>query len=248
MSAIAPSRAFRLNVEEAFRCIARDSRWPTKVGLGAVFSFLSLVLVGAVLVQGYLLTYIERVARAEPAPLPEWDDYGELLRKGAIASLVQIAYYAPLLLALGLIVGSNVGFVLASIVASSGQGGAGALVGLGVMLTIAGYILLFAVVIVAAALLPAAQAQLALHDADLAAAFRLREVVGFISRYRGQYTLAVLIGFAANALLGQLGYLACCIGVFATTFASQLFQAHLIGQLCWHERLTRGALNRAEPY
>src|SRR2546423_108655 len=68
MSAIVPSpaqaRPFRLNVEEAFRFLARDREWPGKLGLGAVFSFLSPGVVGTLLVNGYLLALMERVARA----------------------------------------------------------------------------------------------------------------------------------------------------------------------------------------
>ena len=53
-----------------------------KLALGALFSLLSMVVVGGILTQGYLLLLAERVARAEPQPLPEWDDFGEILRQG----------------------------------------------------------------------------------------------------------------------------------------------------------------------
>jgi hypothetical protein len=244
MSAIvpspAPARPFRLNVEEAFRFLARDREWPGKLGLGAVFSFLSLVFVGSLLVNGYLLTLMERVARAEPLPLPEWEDYGELLRKGAIVFVVDLAYYLPFWIIFGIFFVVNFALILALAGLSSGNSG-GAAAGAGLasltlfLLMALALVLGFAISLI----LPAAHAQLALHDADLAAAFRMREVFDFIRRHKGQYALAALLGLAARSGLATVGYLLCFVGFFATNFASQLFLAHMIGQLCWHERVTR---------
>lgn len=121
MAAIASSRDFRLNINEAFNFIARDPAWPRKLGLGAVFSLLSLVLVGAVLVQGYLLTVMERVARAEPEPLPEWDDFGELLRKGLIGWVVSLIYYIPYVALLALIYFGYIGLAIGLPLSSSGN-------------------------------------------------------------------------------------------------------------------------------
>jgi hypothetical protein len=248
MSAIVPSparaRPFRINVEEAVRFVARDREWPGKLGLGAVFSLLSIVLVGYILVEGYLLTFTERVARAEPLPLPEWDEWGELLRKGAIVFLVDLVYSLPLALAGALVVAGSLGLPLAAVLSTSGAGGAsggvsGALAAVAVALTVLGYggLLIFAVAM--GVIRPAAHAQLVLHDADLAAAFRPDEVVGFIRRHPGQYAVAVLLDYGARSALLWVGYLARCVGIFAMDFLCKLFLAHMIGQLCWHERVTR---------
>lgn len=245
MSATVASRNFRLNVEEAIGFIWRDRDWLSKVALGALFSLFGLVLIGAILVQGYLLVLAERVARAEPTPLPDWDDWGDLLRKGAIGSLVAFVYFLPLILLFCVVYGAFFAFPLALAGASSsgaggGSGAADAAAILFVLFTTLGYGLVLLVALVIGAILPAAQAQLVLHDADPGSAFRFREVFGFIGRYRGQYAITLLLGYGAIYLASNIGYLACFVGVFATTFIGQLFLMHMIGQLCWHERLSRG--------
>lgn len=242
MSATAPSRAlpFRVNIDEAFRFVARDRDWPAKLGLGGLFSFLSFTIVGYVLAQGYLLVFTERVARAEPLPLPEWKDFGELLRKGLIVTVVHLVYALPLLLLFLLIFGGNIALI-AALEATSPSGSSDLAVGAVLafmLLALVGNGLLFLLVIVFFALFPAAHAQLVLHDADLAAAFDLRAIFAFIGRYRAQYAVAVLLFYAASTLLSYVGYLLCCVGIFVTTFYSQLFLYHMVGQFCWHERMT----------
>ena len=251
MSATAPSQSlpFRLNFDEAFRFVGRAHDWPARLGLGALFSVLSVVLVGYILVQGYLLTLIERVARAEPVALPEWRDYGELLRKGAIVFVVNLVYYLPLLVLGVLVVGGQFILIFALEGASSSSGAAapaGAAVAAYMLFLLVGYGLLFLLGILTNAVVPAAHAQLVLHDTELAAAFRLGEVFGFIRRYAGQYVVAVALYLAASYLLVNLGYFLCCVGIFVASFVCQLFLSHLIGQLCWHERMTRPVARRME--
>ncbi|HEY8599698.1 MAG TPA: DUF4013 domain-containing protein, partial [Thermomicrobiales bacterium] len=98
-----PAPTFRLNFEEAFRFIWRDPRWLAKLALGALFSLLSFVVVGGILTQGYLLILAERVARAEPQPLPEWEDYGEIARQGFSGFLITLVLSLPLIM-LGLVI------------------------------------------------------------------------------------------------------------------------------------------------
>lgn len=246
MSAIASSRAFRLNIEEAISFIWRDRDWLVKIALGSLFSLLSLILVGAVLVQGYLLVLAERVARGEPSPLPEWDNWGELTRKGLIGLLVSFVYALPAVLLWCLVYGLMFAVQLGLAgLSTGGTGGsdeaAGAAALLGLLVMMFGYGLLILVSLAVGAVLPAAMAQLVLHDADPAAAFRFREVADFMGRYRGQYAIALLLGYGAIYLASSLGYLACCIGIFVTTFVSYIFLTHMIGQLCWHERQMRAA-------
>jgi hypothetical protein len=85
-------------------------------------------------------------------------------------------------------------------------------------------------------IVPAAHAQLILHNHDLGAAFRVGEVFRFMRRNLSQYLLMTLLTYAAIFMLSQIGQFACFVGVFATTFIAQLFQYHLLGQLCWYER------------
>ena len=238
-----PVPIFRLNFEEAIRFIGRDPRWLSKLALGALFSLLSVVVVGAILMQGYLLIMAERVARQEEWPLPEWDDYATILRQGFGGFLVGLVLLVPLI-----IVGFLIVLLLIPLIAagsSGGQAASGMTAGVGILiafLTLLFVTLAFLVGIVA----PAAYAQLILHGGDLAAAFRFREVFGFIGRHRGQYALMLLLSYAVSGFLSQLGYFACFVGIFPAIFIAQLFQYHLIGQLCWFDRTVLNAPRRGE--
>jgi len=237
-----PVPAFRLNFDEALRFIWRDPRWLAKLALGALFSLLSVVVVGGILTQGYLLILAERVARAEPQPLPEWDDFGEILRQGFSGFLITLVLSIPLIV---------VGFLIALLYfpvlfagASGGQGAAAATVG-GLLIFFLS-LLFLPLALLVGIVGPAAHAQLVLHNGDLAAAFRFREIFAFISRQRGQYALMIILSIAASGVLSQIGYFACFIGVFVTIFVAQLFQYHLIGQLCWYDRTVLTGPQRGE--
>lgn len=234
MSAIGADRAFRIDYEGALVSIGRDRRWPTKIALGALFGLLSPLVIGYVLTQGYLLTLTERVARLEAETLPEWDDWGEILRKGAIVTVVNLAYYIPYIILLLLVYVGQ--FTLQFSLLQTRTFAMSQISFLGFIFILIGFGSVVLLGLALAVLLPAVHAQLALHDADPRAAFRLGEVFDFISRHRGQYALAIVLWYAANYLLVFVGYLACCIGVFATSFIGQIFLAHMIGQLCWYER------------
>jgi hypothetical protein len=228
---------FSLNFQEALSSIFRDPDWLKKLALGALFSILGLLIVGGIIIQGYLLILGERVARAESRPLPEWDDFGELLRKGGIGFVVSLAYSLPLI-GVGILLGL---FLIPLFVsASSPAANPDALFGVFFLGYCGGLAILFPLSLVISIVLPAAHAQLILHNHDLGAAFRFREVFGFIRRHPGQYTLMTVLVLAAHFGFSQLAPCTCYISLLVTTFVTQLFQYHLLGQLCWYERLTLG--------
>ncbi len=226
---------FRLNYEEAFRFIVRDPRWLSKIALGAVFSFLSVFIIGAILVQGYLLLMAERVARAEPLPLPEWEDFGEIIRQGVSSFLLGLLLALPIILLYLLIFPLYLGAIGLLTGGSQAQ-----VMGIGLM-TLAGLagLLIIPIAIMIAIIGPAAHAQLILHNGDLAAGLRFQEALRFIGRHKGQYAAAIALSFAVMSIFVWVGYIACFIGAFVTQFVAQLFQYHLIGQLCWYERTVR---------
>lgn len=235
--------AFRLNFEEAIRFIGRDRDWLPKLALGALFSFFSLFIVGAILIQGYLLIFAGRVARAEPDPLPEWQDYGEIFRLGLCGALVHLVYALPLIL-LGTF--SFILFLPLAFAGSAGNAASNQLAAATSIVFVLIWLVLVPLSILTYFVVPAAHAQLVLHDGDLAAAFRLREVFGFIRRHLGQYLLMTVLTYAVSSVLGQIGYFACFVGIFVTIFLAYLFQYHLLGQLCWYDRTVLGVPRRGD--
>ena len=199
---VAAAPTFSLNYEEAVRAMFKDPDWLKKIAIGALFSFLGFILIGSIIVQGYLLAYGERVARAEPRPLPEWEDFGELMRKGLLGFLVVIVYSLPIILVVfgfALLMFPLTFAAAASGVSDDAIGGIFTLAICGGIALVLPFTLLIYIIV------PAAHAQLILHNYDLGAAFRLREVFGLIRRNLGQYLLMTLLSLCGD-LHAQSGW------------------------------------------
>jgi hypothetical protein len=114
---------------------------------------------------------------------------------------------------------------------------------------------------------PAADAQLVLHEGQLEPAFRFGAVFAFIRRHLGQYALMVILyvgatqalssgssaGFQVSGGVSDTGEFNLAFFVILGSIALIVFLvvsliglylrcalAHMIGQLCWHERMVRG--------
>ena len=61
-----------IEVRRALAYPLRDPAWPSKLGLGALFLLLCVLLVGIPIVLGYLRRVFLEVVRDPDAPLPEW--------------------------------------------------------------------------------------------------------------------------------------------------------------------------------
>jgi len=268
IAARTPLPPFRLNIEECVRFIARDPAWPRKLGLGLLWSLLSFTIIGAFFVQGYMLLLMERVARGDGSPLPEWEDYGGLLRRGWRLFVTNFVYLLPVFL-IGLLIGMlSFGLVIALISAATARSGANpgpnplVFSPLALLVIIPLGLLLIPLSFLIGLIIPAAQAQLVLHE-RLGAAFDLRAVLAFIRRNLGQYAIAVALNFGVGLLLGGLSagtrftfdgsggrhfwlepvfILAIVLTLFLTAlrtvvaFFVQLCFSHLLGQLCWYDR------------
>jgi hypothetical protein len=80
-----------IEIRRAFTYPLADPTWPGKLGLGALFLLLCLLLVGIPIVLGYLRRVFLRTVADPDAPLPEWDP-GADLRDGLPALLVVAVY------------------------------------------------------------------------------------------------------------------------------------------------------------
>ncbi len=211
MAAQTPMPPFRLNIEECLRFLARDPAWPCKLGLGVLWSLLGFTIIGAFFVQGYMLLTMERVARAEPLPLPEWNDYGGLLRRGWRGFLLNVIYSLPVIL-LSILIGILlIGFITALISTITNGGGSSPFQSPAMFAPIA---LLIAIPFIMLAVLygfllslflPALLARLVLSD-NLVAALDTGAAFAFIRRNLGQYAVAVALNFGAGLLLGGLSF------------------------------------------
>ncbi|OYR43263.1 DUF4013 domain-containing protein [Halorubrum sp. Hd13] len=138
--------------------------WVGRIVIGGVLGFLSVLVVPAFIIVGYLVRVLEKTIGGDEVP-PEFTGWGDLLMKGLIGTIITIAYTVIPVVVYAVVVG-----------VVSGAGGAiggdtGALVGVvGLLLTLAFIPVLFLVYYAVPAALSAyaARGELgAAFDADL---------------------------------------------------------------------------------
>jgi len=80
-----------IEIRQAFSYPLNDPAWPGKLGLGALFLLLCLLVIGIPIVLGYVRRVFLQTVQDPDAPLPEWDP-GADLRDGVPAMLVVVVY------------------------------------------------------------------------------------------------------------------------------------------------------------
>jgi len=116
-------------LEDGFSYPLRDD-WIGRIVIGGVLGFLSVLVVPAFLIVGYLVRVLEKTIGGDEVP-PEFTDWGDLLIKGLIGTVIAVAYTVIPVIAYGV--------VIAVVGGTSGAvgGDAGALVGaVGVLLAL----------------------------------------------------------------------------------------------------------------
>jgi len=125
-------------LEDGFSYPLRDD-WIGRIVIGGVLGFLTVLVVPAFLIVGYLVRVLEKTIGGDEVP-PEFTDWGDLLMKGVIGTIIGIAYTVVPVVAYGVVI---------AVVAGTGGavgGDAGALIGaVGVLLALAFVPVLFLV-------------------------------------------------------------------------------------------------------
>jgi hypothetical protein len=232
-----PSAGGTLDFGQAFRFVFEDPEWIKKILLGGLFTLLTSLLVGLFFVGGYFLRLIERTARGEARPLPDWDDLGGIFGDGLKLVGVYLVYSlaaALIPLSIGCVLGlAGGGF--AAMLGSSERSGIGE--GLAVIGVIVFYLLIAIVTLVLLIYLPAAFVRLALSG-RFGAAFEIKENLAFVGRNLGNYALAILLYLIA-AFLSQFGILLFCVGLFPAVFWSYCVLGWALGETARRDPATQ---------
>jgi Protein of unknown function (DUF4013) len=209
-----------MDIGKAFSYLFEDERWISKVLIGG------LVLLVPILnfaVFGYVLKIAQNVAQGNPRPLPEWGgEFGDHFMRGLYWVVIQLVYLLPAILLYVLFACVLVGVGSA---ASDRSRGAGALGALGVCLLP----LIFLVALAGAVLAYAGIARFAATK-TLSEAFKFAEVVALVRNHLGDWVIFILVVILAG-IVGQLGIIACGVGVLFTIFYAQAVGGHMLGQL-----------------
>ncbi len=84
-----------MDIAKAFTFITEDERWVGKIGIGALVSLLSFLIVPIPLLVGYMVGVTRNVMNDAMTPLPEWDDWGQLFTDGLSIIVAQLVYTLP---------------------------------------------------------------------------------------------------------------------------------------------------------
>jgi hypothetical protein len=209
-----PSRT--LDFGRALRFAFDDPDWIKKMLIGGGMLLLGVVIVGLFWAMGYWVRLVQRVARGEERPLPEWDDWGGIFNDGLKAVGVYFAYIfgAILPVVLVFVVVVVFGSGLAHMARGSGDSDfIGGLMGLGIM-ALYGLFWLFMMALMV--YLPSALTRVALTG-RVGAGFEVSQNLAFIRRNALNYLL-VLVLYLIGSFAAQFGAFLCCVGAFPVSF------------------------------
>jgi hypothetical protein len=209
------------NISNAFTFPFKDPSWVTKLLIGAIFTFLSILMIGIPVLFGYYVELLQRVRRREPYPLPEWTDVGVKFITGVKYLVTLFVYYLPVVIVLAPVV-----FLLlvVSVTGSYLQAEIGSAAFMVIILLI---VLPYSLFI--ALLTPIISITFA-TDERIGSGLRLGFVLRMFRQYWQESLISVLITLGVELLAG-IGILFFVIGILITSFYASLVQFHLYGQI-----------------
>ncbi len=222
-----------MDVNKSFRYVMDDKQWLSKLLIGVLMSILAFLILPALILQGYLVKVIRHVMGGNWDSLPEWDDWGKLLKDGFFVTVAQFIYTLPFIILMFL------GMAATGGVASLSDGS-----DVAALATTGGGLILFCLIILFAVaflfLTPAILIQYAIKD-EFSACFRLGEVADIIRNHMADILIAFLVTVVAGIVLSLLfGILAIipCLGWIAAALIGlavgpyiTFVTGHLYGQI-----------------
>lgn len=194
-------------LRELLRFPLKDAEWRNKFLVGSVLVFLNFIipLVPMLAVGGYCLKVMRQGVRGEEPALPEWDEWGDLIMEGLKGAALILAYLAPgyLIMIGGIILLTFGQFLIVPISAAFASSGdpeavlSSILATLGFTFgTIALQFILMAVALIVLLLglvpLPLALGHY-LHEGEVSAGLRLREIWGLVKVNKAGFVAAWVI-------------------------------------------------------
>lgn len=222
-----------MDINKAFRFVMEDKQWISKLLIGALMSVLGFLILPALILQGYLVKIIRQVMNGGWDGLPEWDDWGKLLRDGFFVTVAQIVYTLPFIILMFIGIAATGG--IASVSNSEDLAAVAATGGGLVMFCL---VILFAIALLF--LTPAILIQYAIKD-EFGASFRFGEVADIIRDNMADiliaFVVSVVAAIAISLVIGVLAIIPCLgwiaaflIGLAVGPYIS-FITGHLYGQI-----------------
>ena len=229
-----------MDIGRAFTFITEDDEWMTKIGIGAIISLLSFLILPAFLLGGYLVGVTRNVKDGLSQPLPRWERWEKLFMDGLYVAIAQLIYTLPfwLLMCIAGVAAAGVGGVGDQDVAAAG------------ITTIALVTICLALLFALALFFisPAIVIQYVRTD-EFGATLRFGDVLGIARDNMGKILMAALAAFAASLVLsvvvGALNVIPCLgniaaliIGIVAGPWMSMAI-GHMYGQIAADVDMTK---------
>lgn len=223
-----------MDVNRAIRFPLDDKQWISKLLIGVLMSVLSVFIIPGLILQGYMIKLVRQVINGRDSELPEWVDWGKLLKDGFFVTVGELIWALPFIVLI-MIVGLATGG-LGSMMDSSGDMVAAVTTGVGLLLACLVVLTVIAFLFVT----PALVIQYAIKD-DFGALFRFSEVFDIIRNHMADILIAFLVSVVAVFVIGLVtGVLNVvpCLGQIASFFIAlaaapylQFITSHLYGQI-----------------
>lgn len=197
-----------MDIGRAYTFITSDPKWISKILIGAAIALVPIVNLA---LYGYALEVLKRVYYREDLSLPEWDDFGDYVIRGLLATVGIMIWQLPLLILICPV-------VIAGIAANSAWV---VVLGIACLTPIA--------ILVSVVVGQVVVARYALSG-EFASMFEIGAVIAEARRGAGLLLLCALAYVFASLVGIVAGFLTCAIGFFFITPWLTLAQAHLLGQ------------------
>ncbi|MCC7352712.1 MAG: DUF4013 domain-containing protein [Anaerolineae bacterium] len=208
-----------MDIGKSFTYVFDDEEWVSKLLIAAVLSFLSFLIVPAIIITGYMVGIVRNVRRGDPRPLPKWENLGDMFRDGLMLLVAFLVYSLPLLVILCPI-------IVIAIATGDSQSAQDTLSVLSVCFTCLA--VLWGIVL--ALVSPALYIRYA-ETNELSALFRFGDIVSFTTSNIGPVIVVIVVGWVASLIASIVGLLLCGIGLVVTTPWATLVMAHLYAQV-----------------
>lgn len=211
-----------MKIGKAISFIFDDPNWWKKLFIGTLI--LLIPIIGWLVVNGWRLEIIKRVAKDHPEPLPSFNEFGSYLSLGVKSFLVYIVYKSPLILFFMIIISlflvpfwpngnvSDIELVFLF------------------FFIIGGLIIAFPIDLILTFFERPAQMELAVKG-ELSSAFNLSAVGDLLKITWGQILLALLVVFLAAVIIHPIGTILIFIGTLVSHVLLSAFSGHLYGQI-----------------
>ena len=211
------------DISEAFAFPFKDADWPMKFLIGAVFTFLSVFLIGVPVLYGYYIELVQRVRRGESYPLPEWKDVGVKFIVGFKYFIATLIYSLPILI---IVIPLVVTTILTAVTFGDPD-----ITGVftGGMWFIAAILVILPYSLFIALMLPVITIRFAERE-RIIDAIDIGSVLRLFGKYWQDSIIAALLAFVVS-LFSWIGIIALIVGILFTLFYGSLVRFHLYGQI-----------------